>query len=199
MVVPLFMAFAIGIPAHAQMMGGMNNKVMGTTTANTGSKTISEEEAEGKAVWDKLQSKQVTCKDLKDEDFDVLADFFMGNMMGANHEAMNTMMADRLGEEGEEQMHIAMGKRLSGCDTGAALPKGAEYFSPMMGDHMGGGFSGDARKGSDDNWGMMGGRGHSGMMGGGFGSVFGGLTWLLGLAFLASGTAFFWKGMNKQG
>ncbi len=37
-----------------------------------------------------------------------------------------------MGKESEEQMHIAMGKRLSGCDTSAAFPSQGIGFMPMM-------------------------------------------------------------------
>src|SRR3989339_2047081 len=110
-ILPIFMFFVLLSPVNAQMMGGTD-------------------EAAGKAVWDKLQNKQVVCKDLKDDDFDVLGDFFMGNMMGSNYAYMNQLMTQRLGENGEKQMHITMGKRLSGCDTNASFPQGSNYFMP---------------------------------------------------------------------
>jgi len=37
-----------------------------------------------------------------------------------------------MGEEDERQMHIVMGKRLSGCDTKAQLPQSGAGFMPMM-------------------------------------------------------------------
>jgi hypothetical protein len=177
--------FAIGLSAQAHVMGG---------TAEDIAYTI-EEEAEGKAVWDKLQDKQVSCKDLNDDDFDVLGDFFMGNMAGSNHTSMNEMMAQRLGEDGEKQMHVAMGKRLSGCDIAAALPQGSGYFTPMMG--MGNMMGGS----SDSSWGgtsrgIMG-YGSGTMMGGSFGAV-GILIWLASLIFLVLGSVFFWRGIQKK-
>ena len=96
------------------------------------------EEAEGKVVWEKLQAKQTTCADLSDEDFGVLGEYFMGRMTGASHEAMNNMMIQMMGEEGEEQMHAVMGKRLSGCDTSAVYPSQGVGFMPMMQMMMGG-------------------------------------------------------------
>lgn len=135
--IPVFMAIAVAIPASAQVMGGgMMNGTIATAPAGTaaGANTTAQEEAAGKAIWDTLQSKAVSCADLKEDDFDVLGDFFMGNMMGGSHEAMNTTLAARLGDVGEKQMHIAMGKRLSGCDTSATYPQGSEnFFSGMMG------------------------------------------------------------------
>lgn len=190
----LFIVLAIGLPVSAQMMGGR-----AVTPAETAKTT--EDETAGKAVWDKLQNKQVACKDLKDDDFDVLGDFFMGNMAGVNHVSMNEWMAQRLGDDGEKQMHIALGKRLSRCDTAATFPEGASYFTPMLGlgNMMGnaGSISSGTRGGA---WGgMMGYRsrdGYGNMMPGSFG-ILGLLTWGISLIFLALGSAFFWKGLKK--
>ena len=89
-----------------------------------------QEEAEGKEIWDKLQAKQLECKDLTNDNYAVLGEYFMGQSIGntQRHAAMNQMMTSMMGEEGEEQMHIVMGKRLSSCDTGT---KGGG--NPMMG------------------------------------------------------------------
>ena len=80
------------------------------------------EEATGKDLWTKLQKKQVTCASLKDDDFDTLGEYLMGDMMGSAHQGMNTMMRSAMGDDGEKAMHIAMGKRLSGCDAKAKMP-----------------------------------------------------------------------------
>ncbi len=45
---------------------------------------------------------------------------------------MNEMIKSMMGEQGEEQMHMVMGKRLSGCDTSAAFPSRGAGFMPMM-------------------------------------------------------------------
>ena len=90
------------------------------------------EEAEGKALWEKLQAKQITCAGLQDENFEALGEYFMGIMMGPSHSAMNQMMIQMMGEAGEEQMHLVMGKRLSGCDTSAAFSPQGLGFMPMM-------------------------------------------------------------------
>src|SRR3972149_11294852 len=90
------------------------------------------EEAEGEIVWQKLQSKEVVCGNLSDEDFGALGEYYMGQMLGDSHAAMNAMMIQMHGEEGEEQIHIVMGKRLSGCETSAAFPAGGVGWLPMM-------------------------------------------------------------------
>ena len=110
---------------------------MGDTITSSDGHTA-REEAEGKVVWEKLQTKQTTCADLSEEDFSVLGEYFMGQMIGTSHEAMNTMMEQMMGKEGEEQMHVVMGKRLSGCDTSAAIPSQGVGFMPMMQMMMGG-------------------------------------------------------------
>ena len=98
------------------------------------------EEAEGEIVWQKLQSKEVACADLSDEDFGALGEYYMGQMLGDSHEAMNEMMTRMHGEEGEEQIHVVMGKRLSGCDTSATVPGTSGGWMPMM-NMMWGGWS----------------------------------------------------------
>lgn len=99
------------------------------------------EEAEGKEVWQQLQDKTITCDTLSDEQFGALGEYFMGQMMGDSHAAMNQMMIQMMGEEGEEQMHVVMGKRLSGCSTSATYPMSGTGFMPMMNMMMGGGFN----------------------------------------------------------
>ena len=111
--------------------------MMGNTTTVSDGHTV-REEAEGKAVWEKLQTKELTCEDLSDDNFGTLGEYFMGQMMGDSHEAMNNMMIQMMGEKGEEQMHVVMGKRLSGCDTSATFPSQGEGFMPMMQMMMGG-------------------------------------------------------------
>lgn len=111
-----------------------------TTTPVTDDHTT-QEEAEGKAVWQKLQSKEIQCADLSDADYGALGEYFMGQMVGDAHAAMNEMMIRMMGEEGEEQMHVVMGKRLSGCDPTAAYPVTGRGFTPMMGMMMGGGMN----------------------------------------------------------
>ncbi|MDO8565600.1 MAG: hypothetical protein Q7S04_00250 [Candidatus Moranbacteria bacterium] len=186
----LFVVLAVGLPVHAQ--------VADNTAAKTGVSEIMQEEAEGKAIWDKLQNKQINCKDVEDDGFDVLGEFFFGNMMGISHDTMNKMMEQRLGKEGEKQMHIAMGKRLSGCETAAAFPQGASYFAPMMGfGNMMGNNVGNVSSGTRGTWagGMMG-YGYGNNLSGGFGFLCL-LTWGALLTFLALGSAFFWKGLKK--
>ena len=174
--------------AFAQgMMGGFNNRISPSTSASS----TAQDESDGKVIYDKLQSKQTTCQNLTDDDFDVLGDYYMGQRLGdtATHESMNNMMTRMMGEEGEKQMHIALGKRLSGCDGSAPLPVNGTNFLPMMG-------LGEMMGVSINSWGgggnpMMGYGGWNNLMGwGGFGLgwIFMLLWWIfviLGIVVLA--------------
>jgi len=125
------------------------------------------EEAEGEIVWQKLQSKEAVCADLSDEDFGVLGEYYMGQMLGDSHEAMNEVMVRMHGEEDEEQIHIIMGKRLSGCDTSATVPGITGGWMPMM-NMMWGGWSSPFGSNNSTN---------NNMMNFGFGP-FGGFGWI---------------------
>ena len=115
--------------ANAQMMGGFSNS---SADWDAVVEHTLREEQEGKEVWDKLQAKELACENLSDEQFAVLGEYFMGQMTGDSHSAMNAMMIQAHGEDGEEQIHIVMGKRLSGCDTSAAFPAGSDGWMPMI-------------------------------------------------------------------
>src|SRR3989338_341606 len=108
-------SFAQGMPVPSGVEGMENAAIV--SDGHT-----AREEAEGKTVWEKLQAKELVCRDLSDDNFGTLGEYFMGQMMDDSHEAMNNMMIQVHGEDGEEQIHIVMGKRFSGCDTSAAFP-----------------------------------------------------------------------------
>jgi putative membrane protein len=95
--------------------------------------------------------------------------------MGDSHAAMNAMMIQMHGEDGEEQIHIVMGKRLSGCDTSVALPIGSGGWMPMM-NMMTGGWSSPFSNNSTNN--MM----NFGYSFGFFGWIFMILWWVLIIA-----------------
>lgn len=166
----------IAFGANAQMGGPM----MGSGETIVDDHTA-EEEAEGKAIWEKLQAKEIGCDKLSEDDFGALGEYFMGTMMGDAHPAMNAMMVSMMGEEGEEQVHVVMGERLSGCDTEAAYPLAGRGFMPMM-QMFGGGW------GSGGGWG----RGFGPMMGVGLGTIAGFgliafLIWILWWALVIAG------------
>lgn len=129
------------------------------------------EEAKGKEIWEKFQAKELKCEDLADDDFGALGEYFMGQMAGEQHEAMNSMMIQMTGADGEKQMHIAMGKRMSGCEPNAPMPQNMvnNGMIPMMMNMMMGG-------------GMMAGGGNSMM--GNFGTTPMGFSYFLGWFFM---------------
>ncbi|MBU6431204.1 hypothetical protein KGQ29_02385, partial [Patescibacteria group bacterium] len=125
--------FSLTLPISSFAQGMMNNAAnIDIATSQNNDEHTAREEAEGKAVWEKLQSKKLACKDLTDDNFGTLGEYSMGQMLGDSHEAMNNMMIRMMGEKGEEQAHIAMGKRFSGCDTSAEFPSKTLGFMPMM-------------------------------------------------------------------
>ena len=119
---------------------GMGNLSNTTVDWNEVVEHTAREEQEGKGLWDTLQAKEIACENLSDEQFGVLGEYFMGQMAGESHAAMNAMMIQAHGEDGEEQIHIIMGKRLSGCNTSAAFPAISGGWMPMM-NMMWGGWS----------------------------------------------------------
>src|SRR3990172_9471280 len=163
-------SFAL-LPNFSFAQGMMGN----TATVSDGH--TAREEAEGKVVLEKLQTKELACKDLSDDNFGVLGEYFMGQMAGDSHATMNAMMIQTHGEEGEEQIHIVMGKRLSGCDTSAAFPVGSGGWMPMM-NMMWGGWS--SPFGSNNSTNNMMNFGFGTM--GGFGWIFMVLWWVLIIA-----------------
>ena len=109
--------------------------MMGTQSAVSSNDHTAQEEIEGKEIWEKLQAKKLECKNLTNDNYAVLGEYFMGQSIGntERHASMNQMMTSMMSEEGEKQMHIAMGKRNSGCDTSAVFPQNGVGFMPMMG------------------------------------------------------------------
>jgi len=157
-------------PSTAFAQGMMGNWTSSPSSVTSDDHTA-REEAEGKEIWEKLQAKQLECKNLTDEQYGSLGEYFMGQSIGdtQRHALMNQMMTNMMGEEGEEQMHVAMGKRVSGCEPNAQVPSNGVGFMPMMWMMGGGGNP------------MMGYGGWNNMMGGWNG--FGLLGWIPMLLF----------------
>ena len=115
---------------------GMMPMMWGGNWQGVSDAATAKDEADGKAIFDRLQAKQTTCADLSADDFDLLGDYFMGQRMGNAHPQMNVMMQQMMGDEGEKQMHIIMGRNLSGCASGSPtsgqLPQGMMNGGGMM-------------------------------------------------------------------
>src|SRR3989344_1624369 len=80
-----------------------------SSSDNAAIQSQQQEEKEGKQFLDNLNNKTVVCSQLQDADFEKIGEYFMGQMAGDSHAAMNAMMIQAHGEEGEEQIHIVMG------------------------------------------------------------------------------------------
>lgn len=95
--------------------------------AHTDNALLSQEIEKGKKIAEKFQKGDIKCSDLKNEDFHSVGEYVMDLMVGGDdHLKMNEIMRQMHGEEGEELMHINMGKRFLGCDGSQA------GFMPMM-------------------------------------------------------------------
>ncbi len=180
----LLLTAFVAMPVAVSAQGMMYPATTGVSSEQ--SNQTAQDEAAGKAIFDKLQAGQVQCSQLTDDDFDVLGDYFMGQMMGSAHTAMNARLEQQLGSDGEKQMHVVMGKRLSGCDPTLAYPANGASFMLNM---MGGGTN-------MMNWGY----GGYGMMGGSYGGgmVLGWVVGLLVIVNLLLGAVALWKYVNKK-
>ncbi|MDE2173131.1 MAG: SHOCT domain-containing protein [Patescibacteria group bacterium] len=126
--------FGLALPTLSSAQGMMGFSSSSPDTAAIQSQQ--QEEQAGKNFLDNLSNKTVACSQLTDADFEKIGEYLMGQAIGntAEHIAMNNMMTEMMGVQGEEQMHIAWGKRGSGCDTSAAFPTGSDgWMSTMMG------------------------------------------------------------------
>ncbi len=144
--------------AHAQMMGSYSNGSSATGTYGYGmmggwsypgatstqmSASDTQAIAEGQALYGQLQAKQISCSQLTEDNYDQLGEYFMQQVTGSGHAAMDAMIGSMMGEQGDIAMHVAWGERYSGCDANAALPGGWStpggnnnyYGMPMMGNY----------------------------------------------------------------
>jgi uncharacterized membrane protein len=133
--------FAPTIAVEAQSMTTTQDVTTSSTSNSSG-------DQKGQDIYNQLQNKQTSCGKLTDDNFAALGDFFMGRMMGSAHETMDQYMTQNLGTAGDRQTHIAIGERLSGCNTNASYPDSASNYAPMAWTGMMG------TSGSD--WNMMG-------------------------------------------
>lgn len=86
-----------------------------------------------------VQAGRQECAAIADAQFENMGDYYMEQLMGESHEQMDAMMEKMMGEEGLAQMHVAMGKRMSGCDASAQMPGAMMSGMGGMMQMMGGG------------------------------------------------------------
>lgn len=129
----LFVLFLMVQPASAQMMYGSSQ------ASQAASSTMDAEAQQGQALLQQLQSGSATCASLTEDNYAAIGDYAMGLMMGSSHDAMDQYVEQAHGADFDRAMHIAMGERFSGCNSGASYPQGMYGFGPMMGGGMMGG------------------------------------------------------------
>lgn len=92
--------------------------------------TQEQEVARGQMLYEKVRAKETSCADVRDVDFELMGEYFMSqNMPMAEHDMMNERLEAMMGHEGEEMVHVNIGRHGSNCDTGTASVAGN-----MMGD-----------------------------------------------------------------
>lgn len=141
------------VQAHGQMMNYGNPSV---TVNPTQIQQQQQDEADGKKFFDELQNQQTTCAKLTNSDFEKIGEYTMSQMFGNNtsaHITMNQRIQQMRGDTGEEQMHIQIGRNVTGCalttsqnntaNGGGFSMMGWNGFGMMNGNSgLGGGFSG---------------------------------------------------------
>lgn len=108
---------------HAQMIGNTNNSMMqgfsGTPEVTPTQQDLQDIQI-GQVIYTKFQSKQVSCTSLQDADFEKIGEYLMNQQFGNtnSHIQMNDKIKSMMGDQEEERMHIAIGKSVTGCNTG---------------------------------------------------------------------------------
>ncbi len=85
--------------------------------AQTPTPTEDADTVHGAQLYTRIAEKTLPCANVTDDQFDQIGDYVMQQMMGNAHDTMDQMMTARFGDTGEKNMHIAMGKRATGCAT----------------------------------------------------------------------------------
>lgn len=92
--------------------------------------THEQEVAQGGMLYQKMQSKEMSCAQATDADFELMGEYFMEqNMPMTDHDMMNDRLKAMMGDEGEEMVHMNIGKHGSKCD------ESGEAMGMMGGDH----------------------------------------------------------------
>lgn len=136
----LFAFLLVAQTASAQMMYGSPQAIEQTGSSSPSSSAMDAEAARGQALLQQLQTGSATCAALTDDDYAAIGDYAMGLMMGSLHDTMDQYVEQTHGADFDHAMHVAMGERFSGCNSGASYPQGMSGFGPMMGGSMMGGF-----------------------------------------------------------
>jgi hypothetical protein len=101
--------------------------------------THEQEVVQGGTLYQKMQSKEMSCAQATDADFELMGEYFMEqNMPMADHDMMNDRLKTMMGDEGEETVHMNIGKHGSKCDaSGEAMGMMGGHDMNMNGMEMG--------------------------------------------------------------
>jgi len=122
MFLPLDKIILFSLYPHLSVLNPYISVVAHTEDAN-----LNQEIQKGKEIVEKFYRGEVKCQNLNDEDFHSVGEYVMEQMVGgSDHLTMNKMIEKMHGKEGEELMHINMGKRFLGCNGGV------NWMMPMM-------------------------------------------------------------------
>jgi uncharacterized membrane protein len=98
--------------------------------AHTEDAELNAEIQKGRELVEKFSRGEIKCQDLTNEDFHSVGEYVMEQIFGgSDHLKINKMIEQIHGKEGEELMHINMGKRYLGCDTNQTRQF---FMMPMM-------------------------------------------------------------------
>lgn len=87
--------------------------------------THEQEMAQGGMLYQKMQSREMSCANATDQDFELMGEYFMGQTMPmADHDIMNDRLEAMMGHDGEEMVHANIGRHGSNCDTATASVEG---------------------------------------------------------------------------
>ncbi len=190
-IITFFLFFSPSVAfAQGMMDWGSNSNTSSSAVAAT-----AQDQTKGKQIWEELQAKKLQCNSLISDNYELLGEYFMGQMIGdtQRHALMNSMMQNMMGKNGEEQMHIVLGKRGSGCFSNLAVPSNTPSFMIGMMNNVytnGGGV-----KNMMGNWGwgsMMGWTGFGGF------NLFSFLIFLVIFIDLVLLGVYLWKQINKK-
>lgn len=101
-------------PAYGQMMWNSN-----TPNATPTQQDLQDIQT-GQDLYSKLKNKQITCSELNDDDFEKIGEYVMDKQFSntQQHIQMNERAKQMMGENGEEQMHIRIGRNAANCNSG---------------------------------------------------------------------------------
>ena len=105
--------------ASAQMMGGRGPVMQGYgyVISVTPSPQDVNDINTGKDLFTKFQNKQVSCNNIKDDDFEKIGEYVMQQRFTdiGQHVQVDNNIKQMMGEQAEEQMHIRLGRNATGC------------------------------------------------------------------------------------